>query len=396
VGARLAADADVAALVLAADAFLVRRAIPQPDGALADGRTILAGYPWFADWGRDTMIALPGICLATGRHAEAREILLSFARFVVDGLLPNNFPDEPDEEPGRNTVDASLWYVHALRAYERGTGDGTLVDALLPTVREILDRHLAGTRHGIRADFDGLLRAGEPGVQLTWMDARVEGREITPRVGKPVEIQALWIEALRLAAGWCRERGDPAGDRYRAVAIRAADSFRARFQRPDMAHLADVIDGPDGDDWTLRPNQVIALAIDEPLVGTDVARSVLDTVRRELETPVGLRSLAPSEAGYAGRFNGPAPWRDAAYHQGTVWAWAAGPYVGAVLRFGGADARERALAILDGVRGQLADGGLGSVGEVFDGDPPHDPYGCPWQAWSVGEVLRAWRAVTGE
>ena len=389
-------DPVLACLVLAADAFLVRRAIPKPDGSLTDGRTILAGYPWFADWGRDTMIALPGICLATGRHAEAREILTSFARFVADGLLPNNFPDEPGEEPGRNTVDASLWYVHAVEAYERVTGDRTLVDALLPTLCVILDRHLAGTRHGIRADHDGLLRAGEPGTQLTWMDARVDGREITPRIGKPVEIQALWIQALRLVAGWCRERGERGAARYLATADRATVTFRARFQRPDVGHLADVVDGPDGDDWTVRPNQVIALAVGAALVEPQVARSVLAAVRRELETPVGLRSLAPSEPGYAGRFNGPAAWRDAGYHQGTVWAWLIGPYVDAVLRFGGPGARERAHSILAGVRPHLEDAGLGSVGEVFDGDPPHDPFGCPWQAWSVGEVLRAWRVVRGE
>lgn len=386
----------VRALVFAADAFIVRRRIPSADGSERDGRSIIAGYPWFNDWGRDTMIALPGLCLATGRHDDARTILRSFADFVVDGLLPNDFPDVAGDEPGRNTVDASLWYPLAIAAYADATGDRSLVDELLPTLRDILDHHLAGTRYGIGADHDGLLRAGVPGQQLTWMDARVGDREITPRIGKPVEIQALWINALLAVGAWCQEREDAAGGRYLDVAERARAAFIARFWRPELGHLADVVDGPDGDDPSLRPNQLLALALREPLVDASTARSVLDVVGQALATPVGLRSLDAVDPRYIGRYGGDPATRDGAYHQGTVWAWLAGPYADALLRFGGEDGPARALAALDGLRRHLTDGGLGSISEIFDADPPFTPRGCPWQAWSVGEALRAWRSVTGE
>ncbi|MEO5939352.1 MAG: amylo-alpha-1,6-glucosidase, partial [Candidatus Limnocylindrales bacterium] len=383
-------------LVLAADAFIVNRRIPDADGG-RDGRSIIAGYPWFNDWGRDTMIALPGLCLATGRHGEARTILRSFARFVEDGLLPNNFPDVAGEEPGRNTVDASLWYPHAVLAYFRETGDATLVDELLPTLRDILDHHLSGTRYGIAADRDGLLRAGVTGVQLTWMDARVGDRVITPRIGKPVEIQALWISALRSVGDWCRQRGDAGGDRYLKVARLANTAFLERFWQPELGYLADVVDGPDGDDLSLRPNQLLALSIPEgPLVDSTIAASILDVVGRKLETPVGLRTLGPDDPSFAGRYGGGPAFRDGVYHQGTAWAWLAGPYVDALVRFGGPSGLERARSVLDGLHRHLRDAGLGSVSEIFDGDPPFAPQGCPWQAWSVAEVLRSWRLVTGE
>jgi predicted glycogen debranching enzyme len=386
----------VSALVLASDAFIVSRRIPAAGGPDRDGRSIIAGYPWFNDWGRDTMIALPGLCLATGRHDEARTILSSFAGFVIDGLLPNNFPDSAGEEPGRNTVDASLWYPLAVAAYVDATGDLTLVDELLPTLRDILDRHLAGTRYGIGADEDGLLRAGEPGQQLTWMDARVGDREITPRIGKPVEIQALWLNALVAVGDWCRVRDDAAGARYLEVAERARAAFVARFWHPELGYLADVVDGPDGDDVSLRPNQLFALSLREPLVDGAIAASVLDIVGRELETPVGLRSLGPTDPRFAGRYGGGPAARDGVYHQGTVWAWPAGAYSDALVRFGGEDGPDRARAMLDGLCRHLTDAGLGSVSEIFDADPPFTPRGCPWQAWSVAEFLRAWRSLTGE
>jgi predicted glycogen debranching enzyme len=387
-------------LVLAADAFLVRRDMPASSGEAAspttDGRTIIAGYPWFNDWGRDTMIALPGLCLATGRHDEARTIMRSFAGFVADGLLPNNFPDVAGEEPGRNTVDASLWYPLAVAAYEDATGNPALVDELLPVLRDILDHHLAGTRYGIGADPDGLLRAGVPGQQLTWMDARVGDREITPRIGKPVEIQALWINALEVVGARCTARGHEAGPRYAGIAARARSSFVARFWRPELGYLADVVDGPGGDDLALRPNQVLALALREPLVDAAIAERVLDALGRELETPVGLRSLGPDDPRYAGHYGGGPAERDAVYHQGTAWSWLAGPYADALLRFGGETGRARAQGTLEGLRRHLWDAGIGSVSEIFDADPPFTPRGCPWQAWSVGELLRAWRSVTGE
>ena len=384
-------------LVLAADQFIVDRPIPLPGGTGTEpGRTIVAGYPWFNDWGRDTMIALPGLTLATGRPDQAATILRAFARFVRDGLLPNNFPDGSGEDPGYNTVDASLWYPLAVRAHAEATGSRDLIDELLPTLRSILDHHVAGTRFGIGVDpSDGLLRAGEDGVQLTWMDARVGDRVITPRIGKPVEIQALWINALRTVGGWLAGSTDPAdraaGHAYVDLADRATASFRARFWRADRGHLADVIDGPDGDDWSLRPNQLLALSLPYPLVEGPIARSVLDAVGRELVTSFGLRSLAPSDPAYRSRFQGPPPERDGAYHQGTVWSWLLGPWVDAVVRVTGD--RDLARSYLEPIAHHLADAGLGTVSECFEPAPPHEARACIAQAWGVAEILRAWRAL---
>ena len=382
------ADALTQRLVLAADAFLVERSTA-PEGAragTADGRSVIAGYPWFNDWGRDTMIALPGLCLATGRHDEAATILRSFARFVRDGLIPNDFPDDPSTEPAYHTIDASLWFVQAIAATVDATGDAALLEQLLPYVQIILDAHLAGTRFGIGMDpADGLLRGGAEGVQLTWMDARVDGWVVTPRRGKPVEIQALWIAALELAARWT---GDP---RYTDAAAQAATSFRARFWRADLGYLLDVVDGPEGDDPSLRPNQLLALALPrtEPLVDPAMARSVLARVREELVVPCGLRSLAPSDPAFQRRYQGDRWARDAAYHQGTVWTWLVGPYADALARWDGGPAAARAM--LEPFRAHLAQAGLGSVSEILEPEPPFTPRGCPFQAWGVAEVLRAWR-----
>jgi predicted glycogen debranching enzyme len=383
-------------LVLAADQFLVARDIPVPEGGgVEHGRTVIAGYPWFNDWGRDTMIALPGLCLATGRHEEAATILRSFARFVRDGLLPNNFPDRAADAPEHHTIDASLWYPLAVRAHAIATGSGELVDELLPALRSILDAHLAGTSFGIGLDpADGLLRGGAEGYQLTWMDARVDGWVVTPRRGKPVEIQALWINALRIVGAWLVERRDAGetGAQYLAVAERAAASFLPRFWRPELGYLADVVDGPEGDEVALRPNQLLALSLPYPLVTDEQARAVVEVVGRELAVPLGLRSLAPSDPAYRPRFQGDRRFRDAGYHQGTVWTWLIGPYAEAVASVHGPAA---GLEVLRPFEAHLRDAGLGSVSEVLEPEPPFDPRGCPAQAWGVAEVLRVWRALGG-
>ncbi len=372
-------------LVHGADAFVVHREIP----GVPDGRSVIAGYPWFNDWGRDTMIALPGLCLTTGRHAEAATILRSFARFERDGLIPNDFPDDPGLEPAYHTVDASLWFVQALESHRIATGDATLIGELSPTLRSIVEHHLAGTRFGIGRDpADELITCGAEGVQLTWMDAKVDGWVVTPRRGKPVEIQALWINALRLVGGWL---DDPS---YLAVAERAERAFHERFWRPDLGYLLDVVDGPDGDDPALRPNQILALALPHPIVDGDVARSVLAAVDRELHVPLGLRSLAPTDPAYQPRYQGDRYARDRAYHQGTVWTWLIGPYADAVARFGGGSAA--ALAALRPFERHLAEAGLGSVSEILEPEPPFTPRGAPFQAWGVAEVLRAWRAHGGD
>jgi glycogen debranching enzyme len=371
-------------LVLAADQFLVDR---RPAG-----RTVIAGYHWFNDWGRDTMIALPGLALATGRPEEAAAILRSFAPYVRDGLLPNNFPDRAGVEPGYNTVDASLWYVVAIGRYEAATGDHGLVADLLPSVREIVDRHVAGTRYGIGMDpADALLRAGEPGSQLTWMDARIGEVAFTPRIGKPVEINALWYNALRLLASWLGERNDPGAGRYEELAGRARASFAARFAAPDRDHLADVVDGPDGDDLRVRPNQVLALALPYPVLDNEPAARVLAAAGRSLLTSLGLRSLSTDDPAYRGDYGGDAWRRDSGYHQGPVWTWLVGAWIEAHLRVHGDVAAARSF--LRPFEDHLRDAGLGSVSEILEGDAPHAPRGAAFQAWGVAEVLRAWRLL---
>jgi predicted glycogen debranching enzyme len=353
---------------------------------------VIAGYHWFNDWGRDTMIALPGLTLATGRPEDAAGILRTFARYVVDGLLPNNFPDAAGADPGYNTADATLWYVLAVRAYEEATGDETLVDELLPVLTAILDRHIAGTRYGIGVDpADGLLRAGEPGLQLTWMDAKVGDWVVTPRVGKPVEINALWYNALRIVAAFLERRGRRAGEGYAALADRLAGSFRARFRRPGVPYLADVVDGPSGDDWSLRPNQIFAVSLPFPLIEGEEAQGVVEAVGRALLTSHGLRSLNPDDPAYRGDYGGDALRRDGGYHQGPVWSWLMGAYVEAHLRVYGD--REAARALLEPFADHLGDAGLGSISEIFEGDAPHEPRGCIAQAWSVAEVLRLSRLL---
>ncbi|MBT6146858.1 MAG: glycogen debranching protein [Gemmatimonadetes bacterium] len=376
-------------LVQAADAFLVRR---------GDERaTILAGYHWFADWGRDTMISLPGICLVTGRFDEARRVLQAFADASSSGLIPNRFPDV-GETPEYNTVDATLWFFHALRRYVEVSGDQDLARQLWPLLQQMLDAHRRGTRYGIGVDVDGLLKAGQTGSQLTWMDAKVGEWVVTPRIGKPVEIQALWINALDTAARFARLCGD---DESAAVCVedarRAATSFARRFWNEDRHCLYDLVDGPNGDDAAIRPNQLLALSLPVAVVDDKHARQILTVVERDLLTPRGLRSLAPQDAAYRGVYHGSPVDRDGAYHQGTVWGWLMGPYLSALVRFGGDRAPARARRLIDGFAEHLDEAGLDSISEVFDGDAPHAPKGCFAQAWSVAELLRAlWEDVLAQ
>jgi len=368
-------------LLRAADGYLVRR---------GSGKTIVAGYPWFTDWGRDTFIALRGLCLATGRLEDARRILLEWAGTVSEGMLPNRFVDQGDA-PEFNSVDASLWYVVAVREYlEHAERHGGAYEedreTLIEAVQAILRGYASGTRYGIGMDSDGLLLAGEAGVQLTWMDAKVGDWVVTPRIGKPVEIQALWINALDTGAAF-----DPA---WLPARDRALASFRRRFWHPG-GWLYDVVDvdrRPGVDDPSFRPNQILAVGgLPVPLLEGERARSVVEQVEQRLWTPLGLRSLDPSEPGYRGRYGGGVVERDGAYHQGTVWPWLLGPFVEAWVRVhGGDDAARRAARALfvAPLVAHLEDAGVGHVSEVADGDAPHVPGGCPFQAWSLGELLR--------
>jgi predicted glycogen debranching enzyme len=339
------------------------------------------------------MISLPGLARATGRAEEAAEVLGTFARYLSQGMLPNRFPDA-GEEPEYNSIDAALWFFEAVRAYHAATGDAALVDRLLPALRDVVEWHRRGTRHGIAMDSaDGLLRGGEQGVALTWMDVRIDGHPITPRTGKPVEINALWHAALRTLAALLDGRRHPGAAEYRAMAERAGHSFRVRFWKPELGYLADVVDAPDGgDDVTLRPNQVFAVSLPHPLLEPAPARAVVSAVGRALLTSHGLRSLAPTDPRFLGGCTGPPSDRDAAYHQGTVWTWLLGPFAEAHGRVYGDRAAARAL--LAPLERHLLDAGLGSISEVEDGDPPHHPRGCIAQAWSVAETLRVWQALS--
>ena len=367
----------------AADGYLVRR---------GEGTTVIAGYPWFTDWGRDTFIAMRGLCLAIGRFDEARAILLEWAGAVSLGMLPNRFADR-GEAPELNAVDASLWFVVAVRDLIDAAGAGRTVlqpaarDRLLAAVTEILEAYTAGTRYGIRLDADGLLACGEPGVQLTWMDAKVGDRVVTPRIGKPVEVQALWLASLAFASRW--------DARWQVHYLRGRINFGRRFWNPEGQYLYDVIDADHVEgrvDALFRPNQVFAVGgLGESLIDPIRTRAVLDAVERRLLTPLGLRSLGPGEPGYAGRYGGGPAERDAAYHQGTVWPWLLGGFVQAWLAERGDTAEARATArhkFVDPLLAHLEEAGLGHVSEIADGEPPFTPRGCPFQAWSVGELLR--------
>jgi predicted glycogen debranching enzyme len=368
-------------LVLAADQFIVARD--------KESQSAIAGYPWFNDWGRDTMIALPGLTLATGQAQVAACILRTYARYVDRGMIPNRFPDK-GERPEYNTVDATLWYFYAIHEYVRHTGDWQLVADLYPVLVDIVGWHERGTRYNIGMDVhDGLLRTGKPDVQLTWMDVKVDNWVVTPRIGKPVEINALWYNALKVMADFARRMCDGhAAARYEALAGRATTSFVDRFWHAKGGYLYDVIDGPSGNDASLRPNQILAVSLPHSPLPIDRARAVVEVVGRHLLTSYGLRSLSPDHPDYVGHYSGDRWDRDNAYHQGTVWSWLIGPYVTAYHRVTGDTTGARRL--LEPFADHLRNAGIGTISEIFDGDPPHTPRGCPAQAWSVAEVLRTW------
>jgi predicted glycogen debranching enzyme len=383
-----------AELVLAADQFIITPAgrIEEAARARASGdevRTVVAGYHWFTDWGRDTMISLEGLTLCTGRQREAGYILRTFGHYVRDGLIPNMFP-EGTKEGLYHTADATLWFFHAIHRYLLATDDRATLRQLMPKLKSIFEHHMNGTRFGIRVDpADGLLRQGEEGYQLTWMDAKVDDWVVTPRRGKAVEINALWYNALSLFAGWLREEGDALAPQVDEVAARARESFNARFWYEAGSYLYDVIDGEHGEDPACRPNQIFAISLDHPVLDERRWQPVFDVVRERLVTPVGLRTLAPGHRDYKAQYYGDLRARDAAYHQGTVWAWLAGPYVDAYLRVHPGDV-EGARECLAGFHHHLGDAGIGTVSEIFDAEEPYTPRGCIAQAWSVAEVLRAW------
>ncbi|MGA7934936.1 MAG: amylo-alpha-1,6-glucosidase [Kovacikia sp.] len=372
-------------LVLAADQFIVNRSTAEEP----HGKTIIAGYPWFGDWGRDTMISLPGLTLATGRPEVARSILRTFARYVDQGMLPNRFPDA-GEVPEYNTVDATLWYFEAVWAYYGVTEDDDLVQELFPVLADIIEWHCKGTRYKIHLDpTDGLLYAGEEGVQLTWMDAKVGDWVVTPRIGKPVEVNALWYNALRTMAKLARRIGRPHQE-YEAIADRVGARF-ARFWNADRGYCYDVLDGPTGDDASLRPNQIFAVSLPESPLTPLQQKAVVEACGRALLTSHGLRSLSPEDSQYQGRYRGDQFQRDRAYHQGTVWGWLLGPFVLAHLRVHNNPIKAREF--LEPMANHLSAHGVGSLSEIFDGDAPMTPNGCIAQAWTVAEVLRAWLAT---
>jgi predicted glycogen debranching enzyme len=386
-------NAMAAELVLAADQFIITPAgrIEETARARAAGdevRTVIAGYHWFTDWGRDTMISLEGLALCTGREREAGYILRTFGHYVRDGLIPNMFP-EGTKEGLYHTADATLWFFHAIHRYLVATGDRSTLRQLMPKLKSIFERHMHGTRFGIGVDAaDGLLRQGEEGYQLTWMDAKVDDWVVTPRRGKAVEINALWYNALCLLAGWLREEGDAMAPQVDEASERARESFNTRFWYQDGGYLYDVVDGEQGDDSACRPNQIFAISLDHPVLDRARWRPVFDIVRDRLLTPVGLRSLAPGHRDYKPQYYGDLRARDAAYHQGTVWGWLVGPFVDAWLKLDPNDTAG-ARKCLEGFEHHFSEAGIGTLSEVFDAEPPFTPRGCAAQAWSVAEVLRA-------
>ncbi len=372
----------VCALTSAADQFLARR---------GDEWTVIAGYPWFTDWGRDTMISLPGLTLFTGRSDIAKSILHNFARHTDMGMLPNRFSDS-GEEAEFNTVDATLWFFEAARAYAAATNDyDFLHQELYPVFNQIIEFHIKGTRYNIRVAEDGLLNAGAPGTQLTWMDAKIGNWVVTPRSGKPVEIQALWYNALRIMEDLAARFGDEEQEKkYSGMAALASSTFNRVFWNKDAGCLYDVVNGGQPD-ASIRPNQIFAVSLHHSMLSPERARAVVKTIEKELLTPVGLRTLSPSDPRYRATYEGDQYSRDSAYHQGTVWPWLLGPFVSAFVRVndGTAQSRARAHELLRGIEQHLTEAGLGQVSEIFDGGAPHHPRGCFAQAWSVAEILRA-------
>lgn len=382
-------------LVLAADQFVIRPVGRADDIARAkatgdEGRTVIAGYHWFTDWGRDTMISLEGLTLSTGRPAEGGYILRTFAQHIRDGLIPNLFPEGQDEGL-YHTADATMWFFHALDRYVRITGDVTTLREILPKLIDIYDHHVTGTRYRIGMDHkDGLLSQGQEGYQLTWMDAKMGDWVVTPRRGKAVEINALWYNAVRLLEKWTAELESPeAAARYGQRAAQIRESFNQRFWNDEEHGLFDVVDGEKGNDPSIRPNQLFAISLPNPVLDQSRWESVLKVAEKKLLTPVGLRSLSPGDQEYKPTYHGDLRTRDAAYHQGTVWGWLIGPYVDAWLKVH-PNRKSEARSLLDGLIAHLDEACIGSVSEVFDAEPPFYPRGCCAQAWSVAELLRCW------
>lgn len=375
----------IAQLILAADQFIVDR--PLSDNP--DGKTIIAGYPWFTDWGRDTMISLAGLTISTGRGAIAKNILGTFAKYLAQGMLPNMFPDD-GETPIYNTVDAILWYFEALRCYYMATKDQEFLAQLFPLLTEVIDWHIKGTRYQIKMDEDGLLYAGEDGVQLTWMDAKVGNWVVTPRIGKPVEINALWYNALLSMEYFCQILGENA-TKYVKMAENTRSHF-GKFWYEEGGYCYDVIETPQGNDPSFRPNQIFAVSLPSvwktPLLNKTQSKKVVDSVAQKLLTSLGLRSLDPHDPHYQGIYGGDQLQRDAAYHQGTTWAWLIGHFVQAHLTV--YENPNLAASFIEPMANHLQDGCVGSISEIFDGDQPFTPRGCYAQAWSVAEVLRSW------
>jgi predicted glycogen debranching enzyme len=388
-------DHATAELLLAADQFVIAPAGRVEDSARAhaagdEARTVIAGYHWFTDWGRDTMISLEGLTLTTGRHQEARDILRTFAYYLRDGLIPNLFP-EGNKEGLYNTADATMWFFHALQRYLDTTGDWATVQLLVPKLNDSVNHHLAGTRFNIGVDpVDGLLRQGIENYALTWMDAKCDGWVVTPRRGKAVEINALWYNALRLLADWQEREGDNArAAELRGLAARARESFNRRFWYEDGGYLYDLVDGENGDDPACRPNQILAFSLEYPVLDESRWASVFKVVEARLLTPVGLRSLDPSHPDFKPKYYGDLRARDAAYHQGTVWGWLIGPFIDAWLRIH-PDKPAQGRKFLHGFLSHFDEACIGSISEIFDAEPPYTPRGCVAQAWSVAEVLRCW------
>jgi predicted glycogen debranching enzyme len=379
-----------AELVLAADQFVIKPATRTADTARAkaageNARSIIAGYHWFTDWGRDTMISLEGLALSTGRAAEARDTLLTFAQHLNQGLIPNLFP-EGDQHGLYHTADATMWFFHAIDRYVTMTRDVETLRELLPALDEIIRQHRAGTLFGIRVDQDGLLTQGDPQLPLTWMDAKVGDWVVTPRRGKPVEINALFYNAVRLLAEWRRALNVPDHE-LDAVADRARLSFNQRFWYDAGGYLYDIVDGEAGDDASCRPNQIMSFSLRYPVLDEARWPAVLDVVTRKLLTPYGLRTLDPEHRDFKAQYFGDLRARDAAYHQGTVWAWLIGPYIDAWLRVHPGD-QQQARKLIDAFDVHLSEACIGSISEIFDATAPHAPRGCVAQAWSVAEVLR--------
>ena len=381
-------------LVLAADQFIVKRTIPTDPSRdnvsnTGESRTIIAGYHWFTDWARDTMISLPGLCLSTGRFEDAKNIINAFAKNVSMGMLPNRFL-EKGEQPEYNNVDGTIWYFIAVYKYLQATGDKDFIlNEILPVLKDIIDWHFKGTRYNIKVDADGLLFAGERGQQLTWMDARIGDWVVTPRMGKPVEVQALWYNALRIFSELLN-LNDQAHDAatVKVNAEKVKENFNRQFWFEKGDFLYDIIDENGHPDPTLRPNQLFAISLPFALIEGEKAEAILQVVEEKLYTPVGLRSLPGDDKYYVPAYGGDQWHRDSSYHQGTVWSWLLGPYVDALIKVQGTRGKEQAKKIIENFRYHLDEGCIGSVSEIFDADPPHHPRGCVAQAWGVAEMLR--------